>query len=451
MSRPALERLDPPRVQEVAPTKTVGRRREDDIKVHRVGVEQPLDLDTLDQSDEHCRHDVGVHRLAELSTLESGAERVGQLPLRVLVPRSEPVLDRVFREEVLSAQYDMELDEPLTTTHVVGQTFEEVEDCRAAYGRQRRCGGQVLLPAPLDDCEQQLELGAEMMPQSWLRDPDPGSDGCETGSAIAIACEELHGGIQDLLAPPPATLERLLGRVARSFGHDPSVRGERSGPAGPAGRVGSGRSSYRVDVISRPPHTSRTTLNRGHQRRRDIIEAAADLFAANGYRGTGLAAIADRVGVTQPTVLHHFGSKAGLLLALLDHLGEADDPAVGRPSSLEARLSDTLPLIAARIRSDRRRAHLMTVLVAENLLPEAPAHEWFVRNYDRHRRAIADVLRAAQVAGSVRASDDADILATQVMAVVDGLEALWIRDPQAIDLEAVLEEFGLMWDADLTS
>src|SRR4051812_14999202 len=56
---------------------------------------------------------------------------------------------------------------------------------------------------------------------------------------------------------------------------------------------------------------------RGVERRSVIVQAATELFARDGYRGTGLAAIAGAVGVPPAAVLHHFGSKENLLLAVL--------------------------------------------------------------------------------------------------------------------------------------
>lgn len=51
--------------------------------------------------------------------------------------------------------------------------------------------------------------------------------------------------------------------------------------------------------------------------RRQIMNAASSLFAENGYRGTSIAAIADRVGVTRGALYWHFTSKADIFAAVL--------------------------------------------------------------------------------------------------------------------------------------
>ena len=49
-----------------------------------------------------------------------------------------------------------------------------------------------------------------------------------------------------------------------------------------------------------------------------IREAALDLFLRQGYDATSLEEVADRIGVTRPAVLYHFGSKEALLLSVLE-------------------------------------------------------------------------------------------------------------------------------------
>ena len=48
-----------------------------------------------------------------------------------------------------------------------------------------------------------------------------------------------------------------------------------------------------------------------------MLEAALDLFAAQGFDGTSLQEIADRLGVTKAAVYYHFRTKDELLLALV--------------------------------------------------------------------------------------------------------------------------------------
>ena len=51
-----------------------------------------------------------------------------------------------------------------------------------------------------------------------------------------------------------------------------------------------------------------------------IRAAATRLFAALGYEGTSLQAIAECVGVTKQTLLYHYASKEALRRAVLDQI-----------------------------------------------------------------------------------------------------------------------------------
>jgi len=56
--------------------------------------------------------------------------------------------------------------------------------------------------------------------------------------------------------------------------------------------------------------------------RDNIIQIALDLFALNGYEATGVQEIADKANISKPTLYHYFGSKRGLLDAIIASYGE---------------------------------------------------------------------------------------------------------------------------------
>ena len=62
--------------------------------------------------------------------------------------------------------------------------------------------------------------------------------------------------------------------------------------------------------------------------RRRIVDAAAELFVADGYGGTTLERIATRAGVAVQTVYFHFGNKRTLLKEAVDVAAVGDDQPV---------------------------------------------------------------------------------------------------------------------------
>ena len=63
---------------------------------------------------------------------------------------------------------------------------------------------------------------------------------------------------------------------------------------------------------------SRGPYRTGIRRREQIIDAATAVFAEYGYAGGSVRTIADRIGVSPASLLQHFGSKEGLLMAVLE-------------------------------------------------------------------------------------------------------------------------------------
>lgn len=62
----------------------------------------------------------------------------------------------------------------------------------------------------------------------------------------------------------------------------------------------------------------RSSPSRFGRRRAEILEIAAELFAEQGYLATSTRALAQRAGVSEGLIFHHFGTKEGVLQALVD-------------------------------------------------------------------------------------------------------------------------------------
>jgi AcrR family transcriptional regulator len=73
-----------------------------------------------------------------------------------------------------------------------------------------------------------------------------------------------------------------------------------------------------ASVKSRRPYRSRLRAEQAAQTRLRILEASGDLFAERGYGATTIDAVAARAGVAVDTVYAIFGTKKGLLSALID-------------------------------------------------------------------------------------------------------------------------------------
>src|SRR4051812_39604541 len=68
---------------------------------------------------------------------------------------------------------------------------------------------------------------------------------------------------------------------------------------------------------------SRVELS-GEESRAKAVQAAVELFAKSGFKGTSVAQVAAKTGLSQSGLLHHFPSKAALLTAVLEERDAED-------------------------------------------------------------------------------------------------------------------------------
>jgi AcrR family transcriptional regulator len=179
---------------------------------------------------------------------------------------------------------------------------------------------------------------------------------------------------------------------------------------------------------------------RGDLRRQQIIDAAVDLFAAKGYRGTGVAALADRVGMTAAGLLYYFGTKERLLREVVAERDQADAFGPGGPFPVALTLT-SLRQLGQHNMETATLTRLYVVLGAESLDASDPLHDFFVERYELARDFVRRVLRAEIAQGRVRWDVNVDQMAQEVIAVVMGLELQWLADPTRVDLAGAIDTY----------
>jgi AcrR family transcriptional regulator len=194
--------------------------------------------------------------------------------------------------------------------------------------------------------------------------------------------------------------------------------------------------------VSQKPYA--TLLAKGEDRRQRILAAAQRLLTRNGGRGTTLGQIAEAAGVSAAGLLHHFESKEQLLHAVLD----ARDAADLASADLSVDLLEAIENVAERFRRSPESVGTFTVLLMENIAPEAPLHHRFLSRYQDAVQILAEAIRRGQRAGRYREDVDPSVKATEIIAFLYGIEASWLLDP-SIPLDEVLRGYIRSLAADL--
>jgi AcrR family transcriptional regulator len=179
-----------------------------------------------------------------------------------------------------------------------------------------------------------------------------------------------------------------------------------------------------------------TLLAKGEDRRQRILAVAQRLLARNGSRGTTLGQIAQEAGVSPAGLLHHFESKEQLLQAVLDARDEDDLANANLPGDIVEQLEG----VTERFRRAPSLIGMFTVLLMENLDPEAPLHGRFLRRYRDAVGLIAEGIRRGQSAGRYRTDVDPAVKAVEIVAFLYGMETSWLLDP-SVPLTEVFREY----------
>ena len=176
--------------------------------------------------------------------------------------------------------------------------------------------------------------------------------------------------------------------------------------------------------------SARGPYRTGIRRREQILAVAIAVFGEYGYAGGSIRAIADRVGVSHATLLQHFGSKEGLLTAVLQEwdrqtVEQSLDGVVGLDYFRR------LPEVMTAHLANRGLLELFTTIAAEASSPAHPAHDFIQHRYTTNLATLAAHLRQAVDAGDVAPLTPAQIQTEVrlVTAVLDGIGLQWLLDP----------------------
>jgi TetR/AcrR family transcriptional regulator, regulator of cefoperazone and chloramphenicol sensitivity len=152
---------------------------------------------------------------------------------------------------------------------------------------------------------------------------------------------------------------------------------------------------------------------RSTETRRRLLEAAAEVFAAEGFRNATIQQICTRAGANIAAAHYHFGGKEGLYTAVFDWAARqaterdrAEDNPDGPP---EARLRTLVTRFLTRLLGADRPTWMARLVAREMIEPTRALDRLVRRRMRANHEQFAAVLR--ELAGS-GVSDDAIRLAT---------------------------------------
>lgn len=177
---------------------------------------------------------------------------------------------------------------------------------------------------------------------------------------------------------------------------------------------------------------------RSEERRAEIVRAALEVIAERGYRGASLGAVAERVGLTQQGLLHHFPTKEALLVAVLQERDQWDAVPGTRWR---------IDLLTSLVEYNAMRPGIIqtfSALLGESVTEGHPARAYFTERYTDVRASMAEVLRA-EYGDRLPNGLTPERTAPLLVAVMDGLQYQWLLDPESVDMPGAFRDFlGLL-------
>jgi AcrR family transcriptional regulator len=169
------------------------------------------------------------------------------------------------------------------------------------------------------------------------------------------------------------------------------------------------------------------------ERRAEIVRAAARTFGTKGYQKGSLIDIAAQVGMTHAGVLHHFGSKEQLLIAVLEYRDQEDLEVLAQdkmPEGME--LFWHLTRTAAANADRAGIVQTYAAITGESVTENHPARGFVNNRFALLRGMIEDALR--EVCGPDLPADVCTHAASSIIGVMDGIQLQWLLDGDAVDL-----------------
>jgi len=140
------------------------------------------------------------------------------------------------------------------------------------------------------------------------------------------------------------------------------------------------------------PEVSDRRLLKGMASRDRILESALDLFSQRGYAATGVYDIARAAGIEKTALYWHFGSKEGLLAAVLDRMDAEFVEGILKRVATGDRENQLDLFVRGLMRIVSEHGHLIRLALSvsiERSQVSAEARAAMGRIYERTRLAVA--------------------------------------------------------------
>lgn len=173
------------------------------------------------------------------------------------------------------------------------------------------------------------------------------------------------------------------------------------------------------------------------ERKQQIIDAAAAVFARKGFDGATMDDIVGESGLSKGGLYWHFKSKDDIITAILQAFFDGEMADLEQIVAAEGPVPARLLHLGEQMAREMEEAFSLLPLSLEfyAIAARQPAVRAFLQDYyERYATHLADLVAQGIARGELRAVEAADA-ATTLIATFEGLIVLWAIHPDTIDLQ----------------
>jgi AcrR family transcriptional regulator len=185
--------------------------------------------------------------------------------------------------------------------------------------------------------------------------------------------------------------------------------------------------------------TPRTHEQRREQSEKQMLKAAIALFARQGYLKTTLAEVGREAGYTAGLVSHKFGSKEGLLQAVVDHisnrfLNDQLGEAIEQSSATDS-LRNYIDIYLTEVSLREGPMRALYVIMGEALGAVPEIRQSIADLNAGARGRLMDIIQRGIEQGEFRKETDAEAAAALIIGALRGLVMQHLIDPKKLNLK----------------
>lgn len=186
------------------------------------------------------------------------------------------------------------------------------------------------------------------------------------------------------------------------------------------------------------------TKDRALETRTSILHAALEVFFEKGYSKTTLEDIAKKAGISKGPIYWNFKNKSDVYVAVMKELFQEPTMLYEEYNHLEESPLDNLSkLIHDRISilltsQEMRKISEISRHKTEIKCVSDEIYQAFIQLDLAYKNRIQALIESAKEKGEIQSTFDSDVIAITILSYVNGLEDMWLLNPDIFDLKTKL-------------